>query len=179
MLSYIANTHLHACSASYSYTVWYTGLVTLLPSREALVCGVGEQLELTCSTTETFLRWNITFPEDFEATIFRTETQLLNYNTITNRASPLVVNSATINFIRTSSQGVLPLTSTLLIDHVIEGLNGTVVSCMGLLPGNVVAASSTTTIHIIDPASDFGRSSHKINRLEPIIITCHSLFISL
>ena len=138
----------------------HTGLLTLSPSSEAAVCGVGAQLELTCSTTETFLQWNITITEDFETNTTRTETRLLSYSTLSSTASPLMVNSTTINFMRISSQGVLPLTSTLLIDHMTEGLNGTVVSCMGLLPGNVVAASSATTVHIIDPASDFSKSSH-------------------
>ena len=140
-------------------TYIHAGLLTLSPSREAVVCGVGEQLELTCSTTETFLQWNITITEGFETNTTRTETRLFSYSTLSSTASPLLINSTTINFMRTSGQGTLPLTSTLLFDHVTEGLNGTVVSCMGLLPGNIVAESSAATVHIIDPSADFGRSS--------------------
>ena len=84
------------------------------------MCSVGEQLELTCSTTETFLRWNVTLPEDIEIDGTRTFTRSLAHSSLTSRTSPLMVDSTTIHFTRTSSQGSLPLISTLLIDHVIE-----------------------------------------------------------
>ena len=132
----------------------YTGLVTLSPSRKALVCGVGEPVELTCNTTETFLRWQITIPGGAE-TSTRTETRLLSYNTPS--ASPLMVYSAMINFTRTSSHEILPLISTLVIDHVTEGLNGTVVSCMEV-SSSQTATSAATIVHIIDP--EFGKLSN-------------------
>ena len=42
---------------------------------------------------------------------------------------PIVNELATFTFMRTSAQGDLPLISTLFIDSVSIGLNGTVVNC--------------------------------------------------
>ena len=132
----------------------YTGLVTLSPSREfkALVCSVGEQLELTCNTTGTFLRWNVTLSEDIAMTDTRPYTRLLAHSSVSTTASPLIIDSTIIHFTRTSSQGSLPLTSTLLIDHVTEGLNGTMVSCMEVSTSHeATSISATVIIHIINP----------------------------
>ena len=126
--------------------------MTLSPSREfkALVCGVGEQHELMCNTTETFLRWTITLPKDIEIDGTRTFSRSLAHSTLTSRTLPLMVNSTTIHFTRTSSQQDLPLISTLLIDHVTEGLNGTVISCIGISSSEPATLPATVTVHIID-----------------------------
>ena len=55
------------------------------------------------------------------------------------------VNSTTFTFMRTSAQFASPQISTLSIDSVSSGLNGTVVNCMDVY--NPV--SSTSTIQVI------------------------------
>jgi hypothetical protein len=63
------------------------------------------------------------------------------------RDTPLPMNSATFTFMRTSARNASPLVSTLSIDAVNIGLNGTVVRCSDLTDPSISAA---TAIQIID-----------------------------
>ena len=59
----------------------------------------------------------------------------------------ITVNSSTLTFTRTSAQGDLPLVSTLSIDSVSIGLNGTVLRCLDIANPMI---SASTTIQIIN-----------------------------
>ena len=61
-----------------------------------------------------------------------------------------IINSTTFTFTRTSAEDVSPLISTLSIDSVSIGLNGTVVNCMD---ANNPMISNSTTIQIIDTSN--------------------------
>ena len=122
-----------------------TGMVTISPSEVASVCN-GGQLEVTCTTTESFLRWNITLYQEAMTTGSDTFTRTVSSFGSTSEVSPLTINSSMFTFIRTSTEGHVPLMSTLLINPVTRMLNRTTVTCMQVSsPG-----SSTTVLHIIE-----------------------------
>jgi hypothetical protein len=62
---------------------------------------------------------------------------------------PMVVNSITFTLRRISAQFASPLVSTLSIDPVSIGLNGTVVNCMDAT-NSMSPPSESATIHVID-----------------------------
>ena len=121
-------------------TLWplFLGRVEISPSEVALVCQVGDQVELTCTTSGTFLRW-----------------ELFNDASLTRQVSsagaaasfqPWIINSTTVAFSRVSAPGVLPLKSTVTISPVTASLNGSVVTCVDLETSN----TSSTTIYVMD-----------------------------
>jgi hypothetical protein len=62
---------------------------------------------------------------------------------------PMVVNSITFTLRRISAQGASPLVSTLSIDLVSTGLNGTVVNCLDAT-NSMSPLSESATILVID-----------------------------
>ena len=120
-------------------------MVTLSPMTVAPVCRVGDPLQITCTASVEFIRWSIVVVNeqgmDDEITTFS------NSRDPSQQVTPVVVNSTTFTFMRTSAQGVLPLINTLYINSVSIGLNGTVVSCMDVANPMI---SASTTIYIID-----------------------------
>ena len=135
----------------YIYMYIHAGVVELSPSTVAPVCQVGDQLQLTCTSSGIVHRWEFTvFPEN------------MTYPTspVTSQGSsgvptePLTFSSSMVTFSRLSGQNESPLVSRVVVSPVSSGLNGTVVSCFeGLSSTNSVA---TTTIIVID-AANFGK----------------------
>ena len=118
-------------------------MLTLSPMTVAPVCRVGDGLNLTCTASVEFISWSINeqgSQGDGEFTSFITS------RATTNQSKQIVVNSAMLTFVRNSADGVLPLISTLSIDSVSIGLNGTVVNCTDTRN----STSASTTIQIID-----------------------------
>ena len=110
-------------------------MVEISPSGVAPVCQIGEQLELTCSVTGKFLRW--------EFSVTGTFTPIISAGGPSGVPPPLTVNSTVFTFSRLSIQ---PLISTMTVNSVSEGLNGVQVHCVD----EEASESATTTIHIID-----------------------------
>ena len=125
------------------FAVPVAGIVTISPYGIVSVCS-GGHLELMCSTTGTFLRW-YTRP-NIENEVTRTYTRTLSSISVVNNVAPLMINSTTFSFSRTSIQGSLPLVSRLVISPISKILNGTEVKCEDVIMG---INSSTTTIHVI------------------------------
>ena len=96
-----------------------------------------------CNTTEHVLRWQITIPGENG----RTDTRHQSYNSLSQSATLLEIDSSTINFTRTSVREDLPLTSRLEIDHVSAGLNGAVITCTEV--GNVMNPDTSETVIFI------------------------------
>ena len=138
------------------------GSVTLSPMMIATVCRVGDPLQLTCTASVEFIRWSI-----FQANEQGTLVSVINSVQINSRdpyqMSERVVNSATFSFMRSSSEDSLPLVSTLSIDSVSIGLNGTVVRCSNIADPSIL---SSTTIQIID-----------INQSKQVIILYNEIYI--
>ena len=126
----------------------------LLPSGQAPVCH-GEQLQLTCNTTEIYLKWSYS--------LYNEQGLLINYTRkissldISQQHSQIVVNSTLFDFIRISDRG-LPLISTLTINSVGNGLNGVDIGCTGLTQSFETAVATTTLSIINESYYNFGRS---------------------
>ena len=116
------------------------------PSDVVSVCN-GRQTEIECSTTETFLRWNVTLDQskakDLTITTF---TRTISSLSVSPYTSPVVINSTTIYFNRTSMEGQLPLRSVLLFSPASNVFNGTLLTCMELTS----STSSTAVIHVVE-----------------------------
>ena len=114
-------------------------MLTLSPGVVAPVCQAGDELELTCSTNSSFVRWMFTVgnaqgvPREYQR----------NINSLDGprQMTVIEVNSTTFTTMRTSAQGVSPLISTLVINSVSNDLNGTVVHCQDV--GTSTTASTT------------------------------------
>ena len=119
-------------------------MVILTPVMVAPVCHIGDGLNLTCTASVEFISWSINeqgSQDDGEFT-----PTFITSRATTNQSKQIVVNSAMLTFVRNSADGVLPLISTLSIDSVSIGLNGTVVNCTDATN----STSASTTIQIID-----------------------------
>ena len=127
---------MHQCHMPY-----HSGLVEISPSLEAPVCQAGDQLELTCSLSGTFLRWQFTAVR--ESGVPETYMRTVSSGGTGGVSSPFIINSTIeITFVRLSTQ---PLTSRMTISSVSEGLNGVRVNCIDV----AISESAATTIRII------------------------------
>ena len=121
-------------------------MLTLSPVLVAPVCHVGDPLQLSCTSSVQFIRWSILQPNEQEVLVEAINSVQIN-SVDANQMSQRAMNSATFTFMRISTQGASPLISTLSIDSVSIGLNGTVVHCSDV--ANPMTSASTT-IQIID-----------------------------
>ena len=126
----------------------------LLPHEQASVCH-GEQLQLTCSTTEIYLKWSYSLYN--EQGLLINYTRKLSSLDISQQHSQIIVNSTLFDFARISHQG-LPLISTLMINSVVNGLNGVDIGCTGLTQDFETAVAITTLSIINESYYNFGRS---------------------
>ena len=124
-------------------------MVTLFPMTVAPVCHVGDTLNLTCIAYVKIIGWSFKVVNhqgrDEEITRF------IYYRGPVNQTLRIKVNSTTFSLRRISARFALPHISTLSIDSVSIGLNGTEVSCMNAI-NSMISASST--IQIIDTSTN-------------------------
>ena len=110
------------------------------PSEVAYVC-LGGVLNLTCSTNETFLEWNI-------AGVIRNVDKLGGNQTL--EFDPIKVNSDTFNLTREIIETMnLSLVSVISSKNVTVALNGTTISCSEISANIMRLTTLTTNIHII------------------------------
>ena len=134
-------------------------MLTLSPVMVAPVCHVGDPLLLTCTATIAsidHLEWNFMVVNEYG--------RLEEITAYTNSIDPtrqlqtqITINLTTFTFMRTSARWATPLVSTLSIDSVNIGLNGTVVRCLDL---RNLAQLASTTIYVID-ISESATELHK------------------
>ena len=114
----------------------------------APVYQVGDELNLTCTASVDFIHWSINYEQgsqaDGEFTTFITS------RATTNQSKQIIVNSAIFSFVRNLVPGASLLISTLSIDSVSIGLNGTVVHCRD---ASNPMTSASTTIQIMNIGS--------------------------
>ena len=109
----------------------------------APVCRAGDPLQLTCTASvESGIRWNV-----FQNNEQIVSDVLITIRSANNQRTPITVDSVTFTHVRTSAPGASPLVSTLSIDSVNIGLNGSVVRCSDLSDPMI---STSTTIQIFD-----------------------------
>ena len=120
--------------------MYYIGAVTIFPSPRVTLCRVGDELEVTCTATETtLLTWNLTV-----IGVTNSITRILSTTTL--RQDVVTINSTTLTFSRVSDLGASPLISTLAASVVSQGLNGTRIICMDR--STATASMATTTVYI-------------------------------
>ena len=112
----------------------------------APVCRVGDPLQLTCTASVQAIRWNIFRVINDQGTLseFLITNSVLIDNSSANQRKSSVVASTTFTYARISNQGASPLVSTLSIDSVNIGLNGTVVRCSDV--ADPMTSASTTVV---------------------------------
>ena len=116
-----------------------------ISSEIAPACN-GEQLKMTCTTTGSFLQWNVTLLES-EAMI-NSYTRTFSSGDSSSKQPSITINSTMISFVRTSAEGVSPLISTLVISPISRTFNGSRVECIELPRGT--SESSFTVVHVMD-----------------------------
>ena len=117
----------------------------------APVCRVGEPLEIMCTAvlegSIQTIRWSIFRVINDQGALSEITNSVLIDNRDANQRKSSEVASITFTYVRISDQGASPLVSTLSIDSVSIGLNGTVVRCSDVANPMI---SASTTIEIID-----------------------------
>ena len=91
-----------------------------------IICPGERQTTLMCSTNHIFLEWNV-------STVREYQTRSIPYYDQNVVVLPILINSANFTFSRDSSPRDLPLVSTITIMNVASNLEGTVISCTGLV----------------------------------------------
>ena len=121
------------------------------PMTVAPVCNVGIPLNITCNTSLQFISWSILQEGTLEMLV--NDVQINSRDAGNQMMTTPVKNLATVTFARSSARFASPLISTLSVDSVSIGLNGTVVRCtdIDLVNGSPVSMTSAQTfIKIID-----------------------------
>ena len=127
-------------------------MLSLSPPDRASVCN-GDLLKVNCNTSGNFLRWNITLQLVINESISTiTVIRIIASDHQYPKQIPVRVGNSwtTITLSRSSTLGVTPLTSTLLINPVSAILNGSIVTCSEIVQGGYNGESSTTVIHVED-----------------------------
>ena len=106
-------------------------MVTLYPMMLAPVCCVGDPLQLTCTATVEFISWSAFRISEQGTLEMEISDEPINSRDA-NQMAQTVVNSAMFTFNRSSACGASPLISTLSIDSVSIGLNGTLMLLLSL-----------------------------------------------
>lgn len=131
-------SYIKMCMSTDSYGL---GAVTISPSPVATVCGVGNRLEVNCTTNASILIWSLMYIS--ESGMVETHSEIITSNA---RIQPTtMITSSVITFSRRSDLRITPLTSSMAIGSVSMGLNGTRITCMEL--GATLEA--TTVIYIV------------------------------
>ena len=126
--------------------------MTISPPGVAPVCS-GDQLELTCTITGSFLGWRFSVFRENATTATEFSRNIIPSGSASAAMSQFVLNSTTFDVSRTSAEDTMPLMSRLLINPVSNSLNGTVVNCEDVDTSEL----SSTTIIIIMTESLQGR----------------------
>lgn len=128
----------HLNDLQFAFLLLSLALVEILPSGGVQYICHGGQLNLTCATNETILKWTVTIPQITNNYTRRVTT----YDTFGN-IQTIYTSTRIIFRVWRSPDDLyndnLPLVSMLASENVSIGLNGTTVTCSGM----------ATRIHII------------------------------
>ena len=112
----------------------------------------GGQLNVTCKSNASLIRWNVTVPQYRKLWI-----RGLSYIGAARRTTPIQIDETTvINISRTLDVTLaLPLISVMLSDNVTASINGTSISCTELYMYMDVWVMNklTTRLHVIEPGA--------------------------
>jgi hypothetical protein len=120
------------------------GAVTVSPSPVAIVCNAREMLEVNCTTNASVLTWSLMYISE-NGMVEQVSDVII---TSTAMIQPTrTINSSVVRFVRRSELRGTPLISSLLIDSVSLGLNGTRITCRESF--STTTPGATTMIYII------------------------------
>ena len=125
----------------------HLGMLMLSPMKTVPVCRVGDTATIKCTASSHFISWSILRQSTHERVI---NDQIINSRDAIQMPAVETVNSTTFTFVRSSAHEASPLISTLSIDSVSIGFNGTVVNCTDVQNPTI---SASTIIQIIDTSS--------------------------
>ena len=124
----------------------------MMPQNEVAYLCPGEQYSTVCSTNQTCLEWVIRHPSYDNNHSYH---QDINVSSSVGNYLWRHIEDTAINYTKDSEPGVLPLTSTLIINFITSSLNGTIIECCSHeeVPNNVYCCGegiSTTLIQVIN-----------------------------
>ena len=128
---------------NWPWTVVFAGQLTLSPMSVAPVCRVGDPFQLTCTAAVEFMQWSILRVNE-QGMLYRVTNDVILNSGNPNDMMQTRVDSIIFTFTRVSTQ---PFITTLSVESISIGLNGTVVRCSDAANQTI---SVSTTIHIID-----------------------------
>ena len=96
----------------------------MTPSEEATVICEGEELELICTSNETFLQWSWSL--QIEPGKVSEHSRFISSTDASQQIDSVSVNSTSFHISRVSHQGRLPLVSRLLISPVSLKVNAVI-----------------------------------------------------
>ena len=154
--------------------------LTLSPHGVMWVCP-GAQLDVTCSTDRTFLRWNVTIPpsasDSGEAV---TRSRLYSSSTQATAIEPLVVDHEMKAFNISITSTVDLFSSVLSYTNATADLNGTVINCSSHT-GDSTAESDSAMVIVHITTADHGRFTWATIIMSKLIFTYYvhtqSIFI--
>ena len=137
-----------------------TPLLKLSPSGLVPVCS-GDQLEVICNTTETFLTWDILWIPDGATTAVNHGGQIINHQSPHDETSCyVIINSVFFNISRISPVNTLPMISRLVISPANSSINGTEVVCRDVIQSYIYQSA---TIHVLNEGDSLQGMFNKYN----------------
>ena len=118
--------------------------VLMVPQNEVVYLCPGEHHSIVCSTNQSYLQWIVTVPQD---SIVYQSSRLISVFLRLGSYIWRHVGDTTINYTKNSELGVLPLTSTLLINCVTTNFNGTIITCYSIFEDIILSISSIDVIN--------------------------------
>lgn len=123
--------------------------MTLSPSGVVQVCSrLSQQLDITCTTNETFLVWNFVPPLVNSQGISVPQNWFITSIDQSQQLQQLTVNSTSFTIRRTSIRNVSPLVSILTIINSSSALDMIEIRCTEIV-GNERATAVSSTIQVI------------------------------
>ena len=151
----------------------------ILSSEPSFVC-TGDDITLTCNSSNGRMWWTFTFPESVEPYPI---TRVISSTKVaeTEEIFPITVNQTVTVFHmqRRSDYNTTPLVSSIFIENVSAGINGTDISCNSV--PNSDSEDKQFMIQVIDDNHRHGKlnqlnlKKHNISRPMKIPLICHDV----
>jgi hypothetical protein len=120
-------------------------IIDLEPSGVLYVCH-GGAMSVTCSTSADLLHWNVAL---LHPSPQRTFERILTYIGTIRMETPIMTNLTTLRITRSlDSSSSLPLVSTITTENVTTDLNGTMITCSGML-NMMIGPLATENVEVI------------------------------
>ena len=125
---------------------------SLTPCAEISPVCPGGQITLTCISSTRLVQWTLTFPQSVELPSVTQQISSTRVSEKDPRPSPVTVNETVtiFHFLRRSDYNTTPLVTSLLIENISAGINGTNVQCSAIPNSGVAEGLQQFMILVID-----------------------------